>query len=152
MMRRKTLVGLAVLITALGGCPGDDGRLYPGACEIAVDKGDNGVIDSVEIRTYDDDPAGLPAPPYFYHFAIQHNNDLDSRLRMATISSPTSFAASEPKTYRTLGRFMRSRHGGWAWPGRNKTPAAADRNHMRRASPRPRRGEARMLAGALLDV
>ncbi len=32
------------------------------------------------IRTYDDDPAGLPAPPYFYHFAIQHNNDLDSRL------------------------------------------------------------------------
>jgi len=32
------------------------------------------------IRTYDDDPDGLPAPPYFYHFAIQHDNDLDSRL------------------------------------------------------------------------
>jgi len=32
------------------------------------------------IRTYDDDPAGLPAPPYFYHFAIQHDNNLDSRL------------------------------------------------------------------------
>ncbi len=32
------------------------------------------------IRTYDNDPNGLPAPPYFYHFAIQHDNDLDSRL------------------------------------------------------------------------
>jgi len=30
------------------------------------------------IRTYDDDPAGLPAPPYFYHFSIQPDNDLES--------------------------------------------------------------------------
>jgi hypothetical protein len=32
------------------------------------------------IRTYDDDPAGAPCPPWFYHFAIQHDDDLDSRV------------------------------------------------------------------------
>ena len=50
------------------------------------DVGDGG------IRTYDDDPQGEPAPPYFYHYAIGHDDGLDSNVNgypgYASISYP----------------------------------------------------------------
>lgn len=50
------------------------------------DVGDGG------IRTYDDDPQGEPAPPYFYHYAIGHDDGLESNVNgypgYASISYP----------------------------------------------------------------
>lgn len=50
------------------------------------DVGDNG------ITTLDDDPLGDPAPPYFYHYAIQHTDNLAS----ATTGYPGYASISYP--------------------------------------------------------
>jgi len=54
MSRSISAAGLAVLVATFGGCSDKGGRTYPGPCELAVDNGEDGVIDSLEVRTYDD--------------------------------------------------------------------------------------------------
>jgi len=50
------------------------------------DVGDGG------IRTNDDDPGGYPVPPYFYHYAIGDDNDLES----STVGYPGYASVSYP--------------------------------------------------------
>ena len=49
------------------------------------------------IRTMDGDPQGIPVPPYFYHFAIKHNDGLNSSTSgypgYASISYPAYTAS-----------------------------------------------------------
>ena len=51
-----------------------------------TDVGDNGIL------TMDGDSLGVPVPPYFYHYAIQHNDN----LRSSTVGYPGYASISYP--------------------------------------------------------